>query len=83
MDGGTAAGVVYDALGFPVPAELVPAYTAAQDALRTRDRKLAGLWRSALRRLRPDDSAPLPDRVLAVFSRPHPSHAFVQCIRFT
>ena len=67
MDGdavAAAAETVYDELGFPVPAELVPAYTAAQDALRTRDRKLAGLWRSAMRHLRPDDSAPLPDRAL-------------------
>ena len=56
------AAVVYDTLGFPVPADLVPAYTAAQDALRTRDRRLAGLWRSAVRRIRPDDSAPFPDR---------------------
>ena len=74
MDGAAAATTeetegVCDALGFPVPAELVPAYTAAQDALRARDRRLTGLWHSTMKRIHPNDSEPLPDSVfLFLFS---------------
>ena len=68
MDGAAAATTeetegVCDALGFPVPAELVPTYTAAQDALRARDRRLTGLWHSTMKRIHPNDSEPLPDSV--------------------
>ena len=61
---------VCDALGFPVPAELVPAYTAAQDALRARDRRLTGLWHSTMKRIHPNDSEPLPDSVLLFLFSP-------------
>ena len=55
---------VYDELDFLVPPELVPAYRSAEESLKTKYKKLAVLWKSYMKKVRPDDTAPWPDRLL-------------------
>ena len=63
-----AAGVgedapVYDELGFLVPRELVPAYRSTEESLKIKYKKLALYWKSYMKKVRPDDTAPWPDRL--------------------
>ena len=56
--------VVYDSLGFPVPPGFLAEYNAAEEALQSKNRirKRTFLWKNFMKKIRPDESAPLPDR---------------------